>query len=537
MSLPRAPVRYRKTAADKKADAEGCRWDRPAAERVRTFFRTFLRHSKGEWAGQAFELLPWQWEDVILPLFAWKRPDGTRRFRKAYIEVPKKNGKSTLAAGLSLYLLVGDGEQGAEVYSAAADREQASIIYREAAQMVRASTELREHLQTVDSTKRVVFPGTGSWYKALSADAYRQEGLNIHGLLFDELHAQKNRDLWDALTYGGAVRRQPLLIAITTAGWDRHSICWEQRQYAQQILDGTFDDISFFPYIACAEEDDDWTDPKVWEKANPSWGSLIKPEEMAEACAEAQASPTKENAFKRYRLNIWTEQDVRWLRMEAWDECGGAVDAEALKGRECFAALDLSTTTDLAALALLFPLDGGRFAWLPHFWIPADNARERERRDKVPYLTWAKQGLIELTDGNVIDYSKVMARTIEYATTYTIRELAVDRFQAEHMMQLFAGEGLEVVPYAMSFGSMTAPTKKLETLILSGAIDHGNNPVLRWMARNVSVATNGTEDLRPCKKKSVERIDGIVAAIMALGRAIVTDDGGSVYDKRGVLTL
>ena len=378
--------------ADELAVRDGCWFDIAAATRVRTFFRQFLRHSKGEWAGQAFELQPWQWRDVVAPLFGWKRADGTRRFRNAYIEVPKKNGKSTLCAGLSLYLLIADGEAGAEVYSAAADHEQASIIYREAAAMVRASAELSGHVIPVDSTKRLTFPRGNAFYKALSSEVKTKEGMNIHALIFDELHAQRSRDLWDALTYGGASRRQPLTIAITTAGYDRHSICWEQHQYAEQVRDGVIPDWSFFPYIAAAGVDDDWTKPSVWRKANPSFGVTVNATEFAESAAEAQASPAKENTFRRYRLNIWTQQDVRWLRLKDWDACDGELDLDEIEGEECYAGLDLSSKTDLTCLGLVFPRDDGRLIVRPRFWCPLDNARERSRRDRVPYMLWADQG-------------------------------------------------------------------------------------------------------------------------------------------------
>lgn len=321
-------TKIRELPTDEQAIREGCEFHLPSAEKVRKFFRQFVRHSKGEWAGKPFEFLDWQWTDVIGPLFGWLRPDGTRRFRRAYIEIPKKQGKSALASGLAIYLLVGDSEAGAEVYSAAADREQASIVFNEAANMVEASPGLSKHLEVVRSQKRLVFSKKQSWFKALSADVPTKEGLNIHGLLFDELHAQVKRDLWDTLAYGGAARRQPLSISITTAGYDRESICWEQHQYAQSVLEGRNPDTSFLPCIYAASESDDWTSPATWAKANPSFGVTIKESEMAEACREAQQSPAKQNSFRRYRLNQWTEQDVRWLDLARWDECSG-LTAEA----------------------------------------------------------------------------------------------------------------------------------------------------------------------------------------------------------------
>ena len=310
-----------RSEADERAVLEGCVFDLPGAQRVRTFIEQFLRHSKGEWAGKPFQLLDWQWQNLIAPLFGWKRPDGTRRYRRGYIETPKKNGKSALFSGLSLYLLVGNGEAGAEIYSAAVDRDQASIVFNEAANMAESSPALASRLSVIRSTKRIVYRRTKSFFRALSADVPAKEGLNAHAVLIDELHAQQSRDLWDTLRYAGASRRQPLHLSITTAGFDKHSICWEQHAYAEQVLAGVIHDSSFFAYIAAASPGDDWTDLEVWKKANPSFGITVNADQFAEDCREAKESPAKENSFRRYRLNQWTEQDVRWLALDKWDAC------------------------------------------------------------------------------------------------------------------------------------------------------------------------------------------------------------------------
>jgi phage terminase large subunit-like protein len=400
--------RWIRCEADERAVAQGCRFDLASAERVRTFFRRFLRHSKGEWAGKPFELLDWQWEMVVGPLFGWLREDGSRRFRRSYIEVPKKNGKSSLFSGLGLYLLSADREPGAEVYSAAVDRDQASIVFLEAANMVDASPELSSRLQVVRSTKRIVFHRSRSFYRALSADVPAKEGINAHAVLIDELHAQKNRQMWDTLRYAGAARRQPLHLCVTTAGYDRHSICWEQHDYALKVLDGTIDDASFLGYIAAASDEADWTDPEVWRGANPSFGVTVSAEQFAEDCREARESAAKENSFRRYRLNQWTEQAVRWLSLEKWDACDGTAD---LEGKTCFAGLDLSSTTDISALVLVFALEQGRYAALSFFWVPEEGARRRQDRDRVPYLPWIKQGYIEATPGEVVAFSCTASRT------------------------------------------------------------------------------------------------------------------------------
>lgn len=524
---PKTKNEWIRNPNDERAAREGCLFDVTAAHRVRTFFRSFLRHSKGEFAGRPFDLIDWQWRDVVAPLFGWKRPDGTRRFRKAGIWVPKKNGKSTISSGLAIYLLLADGEPGSEVFCAAADRDQAAIVYNESANMVEASPALRSRIECVRSTKRLVYAGNQSFLRTLSAEAFTKEGLNIHGLIFDELHAQKSRELWDTLTYGGAARRQPLLISISTAGFDRDSIGYEQYRYAKGVIDGSISDTSFFAYVAEADEDDDWTDPKVWRKANPSLGITVKESALAEACREARYSPAKENAFRRYHLNQWTEQDVRWLPLEKWDASAGNMRLDELEGRECYAGVDLASTTDLASLALLFcpRTEGEPYDVLMHYWAPQEADRRRERENKVRIRDWARAGLIELTDGNVIDYDVIRKRVNEANERYNIRELAIDRWNATHLSTQLMGDGIDVVAFGQGYASMSAPTKEFEALVLAGLLRHGGHPVLRWNAANVTVEQDAAGNLKPSKRKSREKIDGIVATIMALGRAMLRRDG------------
>jgi len=527
-------IEWVRCEADEQAVLEGCWFDIYAAERVRTFFLKFLRHSKGQWAKRPFELLDWQWDKIVAPLFGWKRADGTRRFRRGYIEVPKKNGKSTLFSGLSLYLLAGDGEQGAEVYSAAVDRDQASIVYNEAANMVEASPALISRLGVVRSTKRITFLKTRSFYKALSADVPAKEGLNASAVLIDELHAQKTRELWDTLRYAGASREQPLHLSVTTAGFDRFSICWEQHEYARQVLDGTIQDGAFFAYISAAAPEDDWTDPEVWRAANPSFGITLAADQFAEDCREAQESPAKENSFRRYRLNQWTEQDVRWINMEKWDACEGA--PVNLEKCVCWAGLDLSSTQDITALVLVFR-DENHYSAIPFFWVPEEGARQRARRDRVPYTDWIDDGYITATPGEVIDYERIRAKINELGKQYQILEIAVDRWNATQLATQLTDDGFEMVAFGQGYASMNWPTKKLEEVMLAQRLSHGGHPVLRWMAGNVSIETDAADNWKPSKKKSRERIDGIVALIMALDRASRQEEFTSVYDKRGPLFI
>lgn len=514
-------------------------FDERAASVACNFFEKLLVHSKGEWAGKPFELQPWQRNDIIRPLFGWKRrSDGTRRYRRAYIEVARKNGKSTIAAGIANLLLFADGEPGAEVYSAAADRDQASIVFTEARSMVESSPALSERAQVYK--RSIVVPATRSSYRVLSADAYTKHGLNAHGIVFDELHAQPNRDLWDVLTTSTGARRQPLIVAITTAGFDRNSICWEQHEYARQVLTGIIEDPSFFPYIAAAEESDDWLDEAVWSKANPGLGVTVKVDYLRNEARRAQHSPAYQNTFRRLHLNQWTQQETRWLDMEAWDACGEPVDARLLAGQPCFGGLDLASSSDIASFVLCFPAEEGeeeRFVWLPHFWIPAENLVERVRKDRVPYDAWSRQGLITVTEGNVIDYGYIVRDIEALAEKYNIREIAFDRWGAFQVSQALEGAGLTMVGFGQGFASMSPPTKELLRVVLDGKLRHGGNPVLRWMADNMIVTTDPAGNVKPNKAKSREKIDGIVAGVMALDRAIRNGAAGSVYEERGILML
>jgi len=481
------------------------------------FFGGWLRHSKGRFAGKPFDLLPWQ-QELIAELFGWLRvEDDTRRYRVAYISTAKKSGKSTLLAGIGLYLLVMDGENGAEVYGAAADREQASVVYREAASMVRASPQLSRVLEVVDSRRTIAYRKEASFYRVLSADAFRAEGLNIHGLLFDELHSQKDRRLWDSLRYGGAARSQPLLVSISTAGYDRRSICHEQYRYAKATLANWQHDPTFFPLIYEMEEGADWKDADVWPQANPSWGVTIKQEDFAADVREAEASPSKTNAFLRYRMNTWTTSDVRWFKPESWE--AGAVALRGFGDRPVYAGLDLASTYDLTALVLACPdPEDQTIDVLPFFWIPEANLVDRIQRDKVPYDTFLRDGHIRSTDGNVTDYTVLHRDILQICQQYNVRQVAVDmKHNAAMLANMLQGDGVEVRGYPQGGRAMSAPAKTLENYVLGGRIRHAGHPVLAWCANNVAVAEDKFGNIYPSKAKSTERIDGIVALCQAIG--------------------
>lgn len=509
--------------------------NREAADKAVSFIG-HLKHTKGKWAGVPFTLLPWQRDEIVRPLFGTLN-NGTRQYRTAYVEIPKKNGKSELAAGIALKLLFADNEPGAEIYSAAGDKDQASIVFNVAAQMVRQSPALMHRCKIIDSQKRIVVPKTASLYRALSADAFTKHGFNVHGVIFDELHAQPNRELWDVLTLGaGDARTQPLTFAITTAGYDRNSICWEQHEYALKVLKGIVEDPTFLPVVYAAEETDDWEDEMIWKKANPSLGHTLDIERIREAYRKAKETPALQNAFRRLRLNQWTQQETRWVDISAWDATAGISVPENLKGRHCYAGLDLASTTDIAALALAFPGDGV-FEVVMRFWIPEENMRERVKRDRVPYDVWVRQGLIHATPGNVIDYGAIKHTIKTLATDFEIKEIAFDRWGAVQISQDLDAEGFTMVPFGQGYASMSGPTKELLNLVLSKKLRHGGNPVLRWMADNMVVKQDPAGNVKPDKSKSTQKIDGMVALVMALDRAMRHQNVGSVYDERGILTL
>jgi len=507
------------------------------AAHVETFFESYLRHSKGEWAGQLFQLSTWQrW--IVRELFGWVRvSDGNRRYRTAYVEIPRKNGKSTFAAGLALYLAMCDDESGAEVYSAAADKDQALIVFKEASEMVRQCPELHEICEV--QTKAIVVPGTTSVYRVLSSEAFTKHGLNASGIVFDELHAQPNRELWDVLTTSVGSRRQPLTIAITTAGFDRNSICYEQHVYAEKVRDGIIDDPTFLAVIFAADPGDDWTAPETWKKANPNLGISISEEYLAGECKKAKETPGYENTFKRLHLNLWTEQETRWVAIEAWDANDlDLADAAGLRGRRCYVGIDLSTTTDIAAAIRVFPRDDGTFDVVCRFYLPADSAAKRERRDRVPYPVWIREGLIKATAGNVIDYDFIKADVLSWSKIYDLREIAYDPWNATQIALQLEAEGATCVPFRQGFASLSEPSKLFEKLILGKKIRHGKNPVLRWMVSNVAIEIDPAGNIKPSKKRSTERIDGVIGCIMALGRATLPDENGpSVYRKRGLITV
>ena len=520
--------------------AKTSHYDKDAADYAVMFIES-LCHTKGTWAGKPFELIDWQ-EQIIRDLFGVLKPNGYRQFNTAYIEIPKKQGKSELAAAVALLLLCGDGEERAEVYGCAADRNQAKIVFDVAVDMVRFCPALSKRVKILESQKKITYLPTNSSYQVLSADVANKHGFNTHGVIFDELHTQPNRKLFDVMLQGsGDARMQPLYFLITTAGNDTNSICYEVHQKAIDIAEGRKVDPTFYSVIYGAAEDEDWTDPKVWKKANPSLGITVGIDKVKAACESAQQNPGEENAFRKLRLNQWVKQSVRWMPMDKWDACAFPVSEDDLEERICYGGLDLSSTTDITAFVLVFPpLDEeDKYYVLPYFWIPEETLDLRVRRDHVPYDLWERQGVLMTTEGNVVHYGYIEKFIERLGEKFNIREIAFDRWGAVQMVQNLEGMGFTVVPFGQGFKDMSPPTKELMKLVLEEKIAHGGHPVLRWMMDNIFIRTDPAGNIKADKEKSTEKIDGAIATIMGLDRAIRcgNDTGASVYDSRGLLFI
>ena len=523
-----------------KFKASDSHYDREAADFAVAFIES-LCHTKGTWAGSPFKLLEWQ-EQIVRDVFGILKSNGYRQFNTAYVEIPKKNGKSELAAAIALLLCCGDGEQRAEIYGCAADRGQATIVFDVAADMVRMCPSLNRRCKILTASKRIVYLPTNSFYQVLSAEAYSKHGFNIHGVVFDELHTQPNRKLFDVMTKGsGDARMQPLYFLITTAGTDTNSICYETHQKALDILEGRKIDPTFYPVIYGAKDNEDWTDPKVWKRVNPSLGETIGIDKVKAACESAKQNPGEENSFRQLRLNQWVKQAVRWMPMDKWDKCSFEVNEEDLEGRVCYGGLDLSSTTDLTSFCLVFPPTNEEEPYyvLPYFWIPEETLELRVRRDHVPYDVWERQGYIQTTEGNVVHYGYIEKFIERLGERFNIRDIAFDRWGASQMSQDLENMGFTVVPMGQGFASMSPPTKELMKLTLEKRIAHGGHPVLRWNMDNIFIRTDPAGNIKADKAKSTEKIDGAIAMIMALDRAIrcgnqVTE---SVYDNRGILFI
>lgn len=521
------------------------RW-RPA-ERELGFIQS-LKQTKGRWAGQTLRLLPWQ-ERPLRRLFGELDERGHRRIRYVFIFTPRKTGKSTLAAAIANYLLFADREPGAEVYGAAHDKDQASLVFSQSLAMLEETGDgLKIPWQSYRREKRIEVPSTRSFYWAIPSDEAGSHGFNASGVIFDEFHTQRSRDLHDVLWTSTGTREQPLMFVITTAGTDVNSPCFRQYDYACKVRDGIIDDPAYLPVIYEAEDGDDWQDAATWRKAHPSLGHTIPLSFYERECRKAIDDPTYEPTFKRLFLNLWVSAEAKAIRPEQWEGCYDATLTERdLVGAECYAALDLASIDDLAALALAFPLPDGRIALLFRLWIPKDSALERQRRDGVPYETWGENGHLTRTPGNRIDYEWIESELKEVCEVFDVRECAYDRYYATQLVQRLGpdGEGLTTfVPHGQGYRDMSHPTKEFLARVRGSDFAHAGNPVVKWSADNLVTLEDPAGNRKPAKNKSREKIDPMVAGIMAVGRVLRHDlddddeeETDSVYETRGPIVL
>ena len=515
-------------------DAGDCRLDEKAAVDAIEFFPACLKHIEGELAGQPFALEPWQ-QAIIGNTFGWKRPDGTRRYRVVSVFVPGKNGKTPLAAGMAIYVWICDREPGAQVVNFAYTRDQAGLLWRWTRGFIESEHELSSRVNIYKSTHTMnLKENEASFFKTIACEDRGVHGLNLHAAIGDELHAIKDAEAVRVIKTRFASRTNPLLVFITTAGWDRHSICYEEYIYASKVRDGVVRDPYYLPIIYEAAEGDDWTDPKVWAKANPNLEKSVKIDYLKERCERAKKLPADENTFRQLHLNQWTEQAVRWIPMRAWDACDEPLDMDFLKGRLCIAGLDLASVRDTTALQLVFPVnETKKFHILTHIFIPEDGAREREDVDQVPYREWASRGWVTMTPGSATDYEYVYRKFAEYCGIYRVHELVYDAWSANTILNRIVkdmGFPEERSVKHRQGVSMSEPAKLFEGFVLKGQIVHGNNPVLRAQVSGAMIKKDQKENLELLKVSSQSRIDAVVATVMAIGRAALHLDDDTYAD-------
>lgn len=497
----------------------------PRVAHVVAFFAELLVHTKGDFARQPFLLAGWERRRVIEPLFGqvvWdaERRRYVRRYRTLYLFVARKNGKSELLAGICLYLLVGEGEEGAEVYGLALDRDQAGHVYRAAARMVELSPTLRQRIEVLRSVARLVDQRTASFMAVAAGDAAGVLGSEPQGAYIDELLTQPSRELYDALRTGFGTRAQPLLMLATTAESDPGGFAAEERSWSERVLEDPTLDPTRLVVMYQAPADTDWTKPATWKMANPALGDYLDERILADECAKAQRQPTEERAFRQFRLNQPVARVGRAVDLVSWDAAAGLVVEEDLAGRRCHGGLDLATTTDLAALCWDFPDDDGGHRALWRLFCPSAAVPDMDRRTAGRATVWAREGFLEVTEGNVIDYRAIRRRIGLDAERFDVIDVAFDRWGATQLVTELSEDGLAMVAMGQGFASMSAPTKELLRLVAAGEYHHGGNPAVRWQASNVVTRTDPAGNLKVDKARSPEKVDGIVAAVMALDRSM-----------------
>lgn len=510
-------------------------FDKQAANKAIGFIETFCTHTKGELSGTALILEDWQ-KKIVGDLFGWKnKKTNLRRYRTAYIQIARKNGKSTLAAALALLMLYVDDEKGSEVYSAASNRQQAGIVFEIAKGMIQNNKELNSRGKIFRNS--IINEGKGNFYQAISSDSKTKHGFNSNCVVYDELHTAPNRELWDALATSVGSRRQPLIITITTAGFDRQSICYELYSYAKRILDNSLKDDSFYPCVFECDIDDDIQDEKVWKKANPNYGISLKKKYMKIESQKAMDVPSYLNTFKRLHLNIWTDSVSVWIPNSEWMECHQEFDYDSLDGCAAWGGLDLASTRDLSALTLVFKVED-KFVIMPYIFVPKENAIKRSKIDGVDYLTFIRENDVIATEGDVQDYSFIRKTINDLSKKYRIQSIAYDRWGASQLiLDLTNQDGVPMSPLGQGFVSLSAPTKTFEREILAKNVIHPNNKCLNWCMSNVAIQEDASGNLKPAKNRSKEKIDPVVATICAFAEMMTMDSGESVYDERGLILL
>lgn len=512
---------------------KGWYFDRKAAVRAITFIER-LKHTKGEWAGQRFRLEPWQ-QFIIWNIFGWKNADGTRRFRYAYIEIARKNGKTALSAGIGLYMLFADGEARPEVYSAATVKDQAKICFSDAVEIVKA-TDLKNYLTPYRNS--IVYELKGGMMKPLSSDYGTHDGLNPSCGIIDEFHAHKDSGMFDVIKSAFGARRQPLMFIITTAGFNKNGACYAYRDNVVKVLRGVNSDDTLFGIIYTLDDQSEWDNPKMWIKSNPNLGVSLSVDYLADQVTDAKNRPEAVRNVMTKNVNLWVDAEKTWILDEAWMRCCGEMSVDDLAGCECWGGLDLSNISDITAYVLLFH-ERDRFQLLPFFWIPKEKMLEKIRKENINYDLWVQAGYVKVTEGNVIDYDFVKADILSIVSRYDLKSSAYDRWNSSQTIIDLQNEGMECNPFGQGYGSMSAPSKEFEKLVLSGRIEHFGNPVLRWMLASTVIKTDPAGNIKPDKEKSVQKIDGIVASIMALGEWMTAQaaEENDPYSKRGMLSF
>lgn len=497
-------------------------------------FAEELPHIKGPLAGQNIRLEGWQCF-ILTTVFGWrKRSTGTRRFRRVYIEVPRGNAKSTLSSGVGLKAAFADGEGGAEVYSAATTRDQARIVFKDAQAMARRRPELCRELGVEVLAHDIVQSSTASKFTALASDSNSLDGLNIHFAAVDELHAHKTREVYDVLETGTGKRPQSMLWSITTAGSDRVGICYELRTYTTKVLSGVIEDESHFGIIYTIDDGDDWTDETSWRKANPNWGVSVQPDVVAQLAAKAMQMPAAQANFKTKHLDVWVNADQAWMDMRAWDRCADPdLTIERFAGEPCYIGLDLASKTDMAARVAIFPkvIDGQAHYYLFGRYFLPEQAIDDGRNSQ--YRGWATQDLVTVTPGDVLDFQAVEDDVLAISSAHQVAEVAYDPWQATQLAQRLQANGATTVEFRNTVGNFSAPMKELDALARSGRLHHNGDPVLTWMVSNVVCHTDAKENIYPRKERPENKIDGVIAAITALGRAMVSQSTSSFWDQAG----